>query len=267
MTIQELHDKLFDVLCFVDDVCQKENIRYFLDSGTLLGAAREQNFIPWDDDADIKVLAEDYPRLRKALEKHMPSYMKIIEPEDFSPAFYDFVFRVVDTRYMLNPETEETAYYYNLENYVGADIFLFTRTPGSTLARHWLLLSSKVLYGLGMAHRHHLDLKKYSKMQKAQILLLSFIGRAIPAHRVCKWWRNNILRYSNQPSASRFCSNYSLKSLQFFPEENYATSAELPIRDHMFKVPAGYDQELRQQYGDYMTPVRDTSRYVQHLHS
>ena len=197
----------------------------------------------------------------------MPPYMKIIEPGDFAPAFYDFVIRLVDTRFLINEETEETRYYRNLENYIGTDVFVFARTPDSAFAKRWLIITTKILYGLGMAHRHHLELTKYKGFQKAQVALLSIIGKVIPARLICKWWYKNIFRYNDRPSSFRLCSNYSLKSLQFFPESNYTDTAELPIRGHMFKVPAGYDQELTQQYGDYMTPVQDANRYVQHLNS
>lgn len=59
---------LLDILVEFDRICRKHKITYWLDSGTLIGAARHGGFIPWDDDVDVCVLKKDRRRLKKAME-------------------------------------------------------------------------------------------------------------------------------------------------------------------------------------------------------
>ena len=65
-TLRRLQLTELELLQEADRICRKNGIRYNIIAGTLLGAVRHGGFIPWDDDADIALLREDYERFRSA---------------------------------------------------------------------------------------------------------------------------------------------------------------------------------------------------------
>ena len=58
--LRDLQFYMLDILMELDRICKKHDIQYFLAYGSCLGAVRHKGFIPWDDDIDIHMKADDY---------------------------------------------------------------------------------------------------------------------------------------------------------------------------------------------------------------
>lgn len=67
--IRDIQLANFELLKELDYVCRQNNLKYWLDFGTLLGALRHKGFIPWDDDIDTGMMREDYEKLYEVFDK------------------------------------------------------------------------------------------------------------------------------------------------------------------------------------------------------
>ena len=67
--------KIFDYLS------KKYEFNYWLEWGTLLGAVREQGFIPWDFDIDIGILRPDFEKFVREAAHELPNDIFLAMPE------------------------------------------------------------------------------------------------------------------------------------------------------------------------------------------
>lgn len=81
--------RMTELLEFFDSFCKENHLIYWLDSGTLLGAARHGGFIPWDDDADVMMPIEDFRRLKKLMIGTQFGNDYILQCHDTDSGYFD----------------------------------------------------------------------------------------------------------------------------------------------------------------------------------
>lgn len=75
ITVHDVQLVLLEMLKDIDQICKQYDIPYWLTGGSALGAVRHKGFIPWDDDADIGMMREDYERFQQICEQLPEQYI------------------------------------------------------------------------------------------------------------------------------------------------------------------------------------------------
>ena len=263
--IERIHEILFDILVTIDELCEKHGITYYLDSGTLLGAVREKDFIAWDDDADITMKREDYEKLLSVAHE-LPEKYRLVTPDSYGGYFFDFTPRVLDMSAPLREETEADRAQNNFQNRVAVDIFIIDRAPDDKKAFSKMVFRQKMIYGNAMAHRYEKSSEKHSFMQYMQIAVLRTMGNFMRLEKILHRQEKLSTSYRDTKTSHYCVTNFPVRALgHHFDEEVFGEPIKLTIRGREFSCPLGYDAILKKYYGDYMTPPKKEDRVSIHI--
>ena len=119
--IREIQMSVLSMLHEFDEICRRNNIRYFAIGGTLLGAFRHHGFIPWDDDVDLAFMREDFNKLKALPRKEWGERLEFVTAED-GDLRHDHIFPRV---YLKNSKIQS---YDDVENWIDPS----TKKPWNT---------------------------------------------------------------------------------------------------------------------------------------
>jgi lipopolysaccharide cholinephosphotransferase len=249
--IQELRQIQMGILDEVHRFCEQHGLRYFLSSGTLIGAVRHKGYIPWDDDIDIYMPRQDYEQFLTFFSDTKGIY-RAVNPQTEPHYYYTFA-KVVDMRTkMVEKETEG----YEIGVYM--DIFPVDYVTDDLQERERIFKQKKLLYKIRRC--------KISNNNPLYSKLAYFIYKHWPlsVHQTEQRIRRLIvLDTPTQTVCNMTEAGPSIKGC--FPAEDIATAVDIEFEGRMYKTMVGYKDYLQRTYGNYMTLPPVEQRVTHHF--
>ncbi len=255
---KKVHEVGLDLLAKVKEICEKHNLKYFANAGTLLGAARHKGFIPWDDDIDISMEWEDYKKFLEVAPKECtyPYYFQSHLTEPDSEVDHCKI-RRSDTTGFSKWEYENIK---NPSHNLGIwlDIFPMFNLPDDETIReekksrimdYWEIIrgynaKSCIEYGFEPNPNYVKYIEKYE--EAAQKYTISEIKNLYLEECACD---DNNSEEIGETSFRTFNDKFIYK------REWYANAIEMPFENTTIRCPEKYEEILTKAYGDWRTPI------------
>ena len=267
--MDQIHAAHIVIIKEIERICKKHNIRYFIESGTLLGAIRHKSAIPWDDDADTAMLRSDFEKFRRVDRDELQEGFAYIEPKDLgNNAIFDFVPRVVMLNSQVHKDSEEERFYGDgMNNHIVVDIFIIDDMHDNDFIHKLTHAALVAVYGMAMGHRYRLDMEKYHGASKIIVQLLSTIGKLFSAETILKWHDKLAVSGRNKNKKKHRCyySNFLIQDIKLVYDKRwFAKDTQVPLDGQWFPAPKEWDLVLKTIYGDYMQLPPEEERVISH---
>lgn len=250
---QYVHRKLLQALKFFHGVCEKENIKYSLYAGTLIGAIRHKGFIPWDDDVDVLMHRAEFDKLCAVIGKYIDN-----EDENCQYFFQHSGDRVPEVNFR-----KPLTYGGKELGYQGVDIYLIDNMPDSAAARAWFVFRLKIMQG--EMKKGNIKWEKYTTRQKLLVRATRMMGAGRSLKRICKNYERYSQKYNAKETSCKLVSNDNYAIVGHpYPKKLFETYHMTPFEDTELMVFDCYDEILRVQYGDYMQLPPESERHFIH---
>ena len=79
----------------IDTICRNNSITYYVSGGTVIGAARHEGFIPWDDDIDVYMTRDNWNKFRDVMKTQTPN-MRALECWENNDKFFNLLGRYMN---------------------------------------------------------------------------------------------------------------------------------------------------------------------------
>ena len=245
------------ILSEIDRICNQYDIPYYADGGTLLGAVRNGQFIPWDDDIDIMMLRKDYNKFKETLKDELAKELSLytLETQDNHYSFFATIStHDVDVHSGLLRKYQEYPFIASVDIFVIDEL---SKKPEEEQRR------KRVLMGfLAILNRLKKNPEKneifQEELKKLENLISVHFDRDLPLEKqLYKEIERELIQYNGKDSERLACIPwYILHEDCSYPKTAFEKRKRVPFYTASLPVPEDYDAVLRAEYGDYHRRVR-----------
>lgn len=254
LTNSEHKKIMIEMLAYINDICQKNNINYTLIGGSLIGAIRHKGIIPWDDDIDIGLMHDDYVKLLAILKKEKNNQYKVFDDE-IEDYYYPYAKLVSQTTILEEKNLRK------LKDYgIFIDIFEYNFTPDDEAARkkHYrkIKLRQKLIGG-------YFNIRKDGGIiRKIRNQFCNLLGIKL----ILKIFNKELHKYNNIKTGYLISNwpQYSMEKevmkTEYFEEFMFVKFEGMDVM-----ITKKYDKMLTQVFGDYMTLPPEDKRVAHNI--
>lgn len=249
-----------DLLKQFSQVCEDNNLSYFMDGGTLLGAVRHNGFIPWDDDVDVIMPRKDYERLCMiAQEVFQPPYFFQTVWTDSGVIRFHAQLRNSNTTGFIKDDTNR-----NINKGIFLDIFILDGISESRFAR--LIHKQEICVGKKILQlADHSNYNHHKPIIRLFCSITHNILKQIPFQILFGIYDKHVLsKYSWKKTTIVADLTLGWHENVHWKREWFSDYVYLSFESLLLRAPINYDAVLTCQYGDYMTPPEAEKRSQNH---
>lgn len=255
-SVRDVQNKILEVMKFIDAVCRKNDIVYYIMGGTALGAIRHGGFIPWDDDLDIFMTPQEYEKFKVAMEGEVNPKFILQEWRTVKKYLEYAKVRMNGTTFI----EESFKDVKDMHQGIYVDIMILHKVPESKFMQKLVYYESKFVTLYALSRRNW---KPKSRGQSMVLGLLKFF----PCQLIAKICYHRIYKYDNRTENFKYC--YWITPAKFcsglFDKSFFESPIDIPFEDTVLYGSEHIKKYLEYRYGDYMKlPSEEQQRAAVH---